>query len=360
MKQWYRMQAPVEDPTVAEIHIIDFIGDWVDDYLDRMYGERSSVTARAFVEQLAQLPATVKSLRVHINSPGGDVFAALNIANALREQQMSKGRTVVTIVDGLAASAASIILMAGSVIQVADNALVMVHNPWSYAIGSATDMRKVADELDIVRNTIVATYQWHSSLTPEAIMALLDAETWMDADQAIANGFATEKVAGLKAAASLDGRVLAKLSVPDQFKARVASLAKKVDPAPAPAAAADVMAICAEAGCSLDFTRALVVENLTADAARARAAEDKTTRAAAAARATDITALCERAKVPELAATYIAGAMTVDAVCAQLTTITAKLDRVEIDAHLDPSTGSRSTPRIDHAAVYAERNRRVN
>jgi hypothetical protein len=187
----------------------------------------------------------------------------------------------------------------------------------------------------------------------------MDAETWMDADEAIANGFATEKVEGLKAAASLDARALAKLSVPDKFKGRIDALMKKPEPTPAAAAAGDVLAICEEAGCSLAFAQALVAAAPTAEVARARATEDKTARATAATRAADITALCERSKVPELAAGYIGGAMTLDAVRAQLTTITAKLDRVEIDAHLDPAAaGSTHAPRIDHAAVYAERNRR--
>src|ERR1051325_2166278 len=197
-REWFKFQAAADDASVVDIHIIDFIGDWIDDYWG--FG----VTAKAFLDQLAKLSNDVKTVRVHINSPGGDVFAASNIANALREQQASKGRTVETIVDGIAASAASIILMAGSTIKVADNGVVMVHNPWTIAVGNAADMRKSADTLDTLRNTIVATYKWHSSLSDDELVALMDAETWMDADEAIAKGFATEKVEGLKAAATID------------------------------------------------------------------------------------------------------------------------------------------------------------
>jgi ATP-dependent protease ClpP protease subunit len=75
------------------------------------------VTARAFVDALAALPDTVKNIQLHINSPGGDVWGAVNIANALARPAVSKGRTVTTIVDGLAASAASIIAMAGSTVR---------------------------------------------------------------------------------------------------------------------------------------------------------------------------------------------------------------------------------------------------
>src|SRR5690349_6468961 len=118
--KWFRFVNDASDPSTVDIHVIDFIGDWIDQALNEMFGEEISVTAKAFVDQLAALPEGVKAINVHINSPGGDVFAALNIANALRDQQATKNRTVTTYVDGLAASAASIIAMAGSKVVMAD------------------------------------------------------------------------------------------------------------------------------------------------------------------------------------------------------------------------------------------------
>src|SRR5690554_5721149 len=103
MKSWYRVENAASDPTVVDIHIIDVVGGWVDDMINRFWGVELTVTAKQFVEDLAKLDDQVTAINVHINSPGGDVFGGLNIANALREQE-SKGRTVTTYVDGLAAS----------------------------------------------------------------------------------------------------------------------------------------------------------------------------------------------------------------------------------------------------------------
>lgn len=332
-RNWYRVESKADDPTIADIHIVDFIGDWIDDYWG--FG----VTAKSFIDQLSKLADQVSTIRVHINSPGGDVFSALNIANALREQAASKGRTVETVVDGLAASAATIIMMAGSVVRIADNGMVMVHNPWTVAVGNAADMRKLADDMDKIRNTIVATYKWHSSLSDEDLIALMDAETWMDADEAVTNGFATEKVEGLKAAATLDARAVAKLKVPEKFRDRVAAMQATPAAAPSPAATADVLRLCRVGGC-LELAETLVAENATIDQVNARIADNKQQKAAAKSRADAITGICATAKLPELAAGYIAGAMTEADVRAHVTTITARMNMTEIDASLHPDGGT--------------------
>lgn len=357
-RHWFRFENTASDPTVAEIQIIDVIGDWIDEMINDYYGVAATVTAKAFVDQLAKLPEAVSTINVHINSPGGDVFAALNIANALRDQQLSKGRTVNTIIDGLAASAASVIAMAGKTVRMADNALLMIHNPWTVAVGEAADMRKMADTMDTVRGSLIATYQWHAALEPTAIAALMDAETWMTADQALASGFVTEKVEGLKAAASIDRRATATLKVPDQFRARVDALLAPAPAAPtaAPVAASaeDVLRACTDAGLDLAFTNGLIAAKGTPEQVTARVADEKTRRAAVAARATEITALCTAAKVPELAAGYIAGAMAASDVRVHLTTITAKLDKAEIDASLHPDHGV-----LDHGANWKKSFARV-
>ena len=81
---WYRIENAASDPTVVDIHIIDIIGDWIDQMLNEAWGQQITVTAKAFVDDLAKLPDAVKMIRLHVNSPGGDVFAALNIANVCR------------------------------------------------------------------------------------------------------------------------------------------------------------------------------------------------------------------------------------------------------------------------------------
>ena len=352
---WFDVRAAA-DGTSADINIFDFIGDWIDDLWG--WGGNGVTTAKSFTDALAALPESVKTIRVHINSPGGDVFGGITIANALRAQQ-ANGRTVETIVEGLAASAASIVAMGGGKVVMADNALMMVHAPWSIAIGNAIDMRRTADDLDTILDALVKTYQWHSPLSTDEILALVDGVdhqgSWLDADAAIANGFATDKVEGLKAAASLDPRAVAKLTVPDKYRARVDALLATPAPPPAAASAADVLRLCREGDC-LDLAEGLVAAGATLDVVRDQVAMARTARAAAAARVSEITALCAAAQQPDLAAGYISGGMSTAAVRAHLTLITAKLDAIEIDGTLDPTQGSRRTPRIDPSAIYAARN----
>lgn len=222
MNEWFQIQLQAENPAVAEIFINDYIGNWADQMYNDWLGTDSPITAKAIIDQLAALPESVRNIRVHINSPGGDVSAAVMIANAFRDQRVTKGRTVETIVDGLAASSASLIAMAGSPVRIADNGILMIHEPWTVALGNSAEMRKTADVLDQIRNaSIIPTYQWHSKKSADEIASLMAAETWMDADEAIANGFADEKVEGLKAAASIDPRHATKLKVPEKFAARV-------------------------------------------------------------------------------------------------------------------------------------------
>ena len=367
MRKWYRVQNAEDTPSVVDIHIIDFIGDWIDDYWG--FG----VTAKAFIKELAALPDSVTTIRVHLNSPGGDVFAALNIANALRDQQTAKGRTVETIVDGLAASAASIVAMAGSTVTMADNALLMIHNPWTVALGDAADLRKTADTLDTVRDTIVATYQWHTDLEADAIVALLDAETWMDADEAIAQGFATDKVEGLRAAASLRPAAVSRLHVPEAYAARVQAWVAPADTDPAPAAdpppaaspppvdppasPADVLGRVRAAQLGIDVAEALIAEGASLAQVDARIAAASAEREATARRHTEIRALCQAARLPELADDYLAGAMPLAAIRHQLATMQARLDVVEIDAGLAPASRHGQRAVIDTTAVYAARNR---
>lgn len=356
---WYRFQAQTADETVADIYIDDFIGDWIDQMMKEWLGTKSPITAKQFIADLTALPDTVKTIRVHINSPGGDFFGATQIANALRDQRASKGRAVETIVEGLAASAASIVLMAGEPVRIADNAIVMIHDPYSATVGNASEMRKTAEALDRIRDSIVAVYRWHSELSEQELAVLMAAETWMDADEAIANGFATEKVEGLKASASIAPGPAAQLKVPERFAARVAALVQREEP-PAPPAVAtldDVVALCRPAGLDLEFAATLATERLTPAAAATRVAAEKASRAAESTRQADIRALCTKFKVDDMAADLISGGTTFEAARALVGKVTAKVDKVEIDGGLAPDAGTgRSKPVIDTQAIYAQRN----
>lgn len=155
------------------------------------------VTATAIAAELAD---TEGDILVRINSPGGDVFDGAAIYNLLRGY--SKG-AVDVVVDGLAASAASVIAMAGRNVTMAHNSLMMIHNPWTFAFGEASEMLKSAERLDTIKDTIIATYQSRSELDKDVISQLMDDETWLDADGAIANGLADSKDGeGLQIAAS--------------------------------------------------------------------------------------------------------------------------------------------------------------
>lgn len=353
MKTWFRMQVQKDDPSTADIYIYDFIGDWIDEMLNEMFNEKITVTAKAFVEELEKLPDSVKALRVHVNSPGGDVFGAVAIANALREQRTAKGRTVETSVDGLAASAASIIIQAGDPVRMGNNALVMIHNPWTIAVGEAKELRKYAEDLDTIRNGIISTYQWHSELSDEEIGSLMDETTWMEADEAVEKGFATEKVEGLKVAASIDPRGLRKLAIPEKYHDRVNALLKKEEE---PAKATEVLRLCRESEC-LDLAESLIDEGLSIDRVQSRLQAEREVRAKAKARADEIQARCEKAKLPELAQGYISGSMGLEDIGKHLATITARLDTAVIDGTLDPDGDVKPKPRINVSEVYSNRNR---
>lgn len=353
-RTWFEFKTEA-DATAADIYVFDLIGDWIDD----LWGFNGVTTAKSFVDELAKLPASVKTLRVHINSPGGDIFGGITIANTLRAEQ-AKGRTVETIIEGLAASAASIIAMGGNPVRMADNGILMVHAPWSVSIGNATEMREVAKILDQLQDTLVKTYQWHSQLSDEDLVALIDGEThqgtWLDADAAIAAGLVTEKVEGLKAAATIDRRSMAKLAVPEKYRARVdALLAQPADP-PAKASAAEVLALCAEAKLDLTFAHALVASDATLDHVRAKITEERQRKAQAKERETQITALCVAAKQPaDRIARYIKSALSIDEVKADLATVTALVDNKEIDGSLPADMGGRPKSQLSASEIYAAR-----
>lgn len=161
------------------------------------------VTPKAFHDDLKAL-GDISTLNVYINSPGGDVFAGQTIYSMLKRHSA----TVNVYVDGLAASAASVIAMAGDTVTIPRNAMLMVHNPWTIALGEARDFRKLADDLDKVGETLVAVYQDKTGLEADEIRSLMDAETWLTADEAVEKGFADKVDAPKFVNASMRGTVV--------------------------------------------------------------------------------------------------------------------------------------------------------
>lgn len=139
-------------------------------------------------------------LEIRINSPGGYVMEGLAIFNAI-ERAKTQGRKVTTHCDGLAASMASVILMAGDDRLMADNALVMIHNPMDGAFGDAAELRRAADKLDIIRDQLVKVYASKTGMATDELVAMLDEETWLTPEQCLEQNFVTEIVGALTAAA---------------------------------------------------------------------------------------------------------------------------------------------------------------
>lgn len=182
MNNWYNIKAAATADGVNEVFVYEDIGAW-------------GVTASSFVRDLQALSGKIL---VRINSLGGDVFDAIAIHSYL-----SRIPDVETVVDGIAASAASIIFAAGKVRKMSSAAYLMIHNPWSFAMGGSDEMRQQADLLDKITGTLASIYRVSSSKEDKEIREMMDAETWMTGEEAKASGFATEIVDGPKPKASV-------------------------------------------------------------------------------------------------------------------------------------------------------------
>lgn len=157
------------------------------------------VTAKQFADDL-KAAGKVDTIQLHINSAGGDVFDGLTIYRLLVDH---KARIVVNI-DGLAASIASVIAMAGSEIKMSESGFLMIHNAWGIAIGNADDMRTTAELLDKVTGSIRDVYVARTGKSGEAIKSWMDAETWFSAQEALDNGFVTAISDNKRLAARID------------------------------------------------------------------------------------------------------------------------------------------------------------
>ena len=143
------------------------------------------VTPELFKEELN---AGTGNITVWINSPGGDCVAAAQIYNMLMDY---KGDVTVKI-DGIAASAASVIAMAGTKVLMSPVSMMMIHNPATIAFGDKTEMNKAIEMLDAVKDSIMNAYEIKTGMSRAKISHLMDAETWMDAHKAMELGFADE------------------------------------------------------------------------------------------------------------------------------------------------------------------------
>lgn len=186
-----------------------------DIYLYQDIGEGwEGMTGRQFAEDIKAIGG-VRSLNIYINSYGGSVFDGVAIYNQLARHKARKN----VYIDGIAASIASVVAMAGDTIAIAENGIMMIHDPWGLVIGNAAEMRKTAENLDKVRDTILDTYVARTSGDRDNIAELMRNETWFNADEALELGFADEITAAVTLAAHSD--ICKYKNVPEKVKAAV-------------------------------------------------------------------------------------------------------------------------------------------
>ena len=154
------------------------------DVIDDYYG----VSASDFVAALNGIKSG--DIALHINCPGGDVFAARAMVAAIAAHPS----TITAYIDGLAASAASYVAMACDKVVMQEGSMLMIHNAWSFAMGNASDMRATADLLDKIDGSIVNDYMRKTGMAAEEIQQMMAAETWLDATESVDKGFADSVV----------------------------------------------------------------------------------------------------------------------------------------------------------------------
>lgn len=142
------------------------------------------VSPQSFIKQLNDI--TAKTIHLRVNSPGGSVFGARAIEQAIREHDA----TIIAHVDGYAASAASFLIMAADEILMAPGAFLMIHKAWTLAYGNADDLTKTAALLEQIDGSLVKTYAARTGIDAEQIAGMLADETWIDAEEAVKLGFA--------------------------------------------------------------------------------------------------------------------------------------------------------------------------
>lgn len=168
----------------SELHIYGDItsgGGW--------FSSESDVSSYQIAKELAELDIS-KPLTVYINSYGGEVAEGIAIYNQLKRFEQCK-----TVVDGYAASIASVIFMAGKERVMSPSSLLFIHNAWMRTAGNSEQLRKDADDLEKITAASMQAYLEHVNIGEDKLKEMLDAETWLNADEAVEMGFATEKTA---------------------------------------------------------------------------------------------------------------------------------------------------------------------
>lgn len=343
MKNWYAVNVKAEKPEEAEISIYDEIGFW-------------GVTAQAFINDLKNL-GDVKNIVLSVNSPGGSVFDGLAIYNALKNTR-NKGVHIKGRVMGIAASAASFVIMAANEIEMPENSMMMVHYAAGLAWGNAEEMRETADILDKIDASIVGIYVARTGKSEEDVRALLAAETYMTANEAKEKGFADSVTENVKATASFEldrlpenVKALFKNTAPPA-PAPAPEPAPSPAPEPSPAPAADeplakgIAELAAKAGMQ-EFADVWALNCASIEDARRVIAE-----------AGEIRALCDVAKAKDQAAGFIRAATPLAKVRETLISARAARDEKTHTSTVKQTEGSAPTTQqgaFSVEAIYAAR-----
>lgn len=306
-KTWYAVHASGEaTERVIEVFVYGEIGGW-------------GITANQFVQDLRAMDDGVSPVIAAFNSIGGDLFDGLAMHNALsRLGERCTGR-----VDALAASAASVAVCGAHRVVIASNAMLMIHNPWTYAAGDAEDFRKVADVLDQTMEAIIAAYKAKAPDIDEVELRRLVAnETWLTANEAVALGLADEVGDGVTVKACVgQGAVL------QRYQHAPAELLAQLDEPPEPdpdlepddppltppvvdsaKLALMITQRCAESG----------ISNLIEPLLSSTKLESEAIVQAGLTRAKAVNDLCVAARLPEFSVEFVAAGLDVAAVRARL------------------------------------------
>lgn len=213
-KRYYSLAV---DENTADIYIYGDITSW-----DWFEGDVSSYT---LAKELENLSNDITQINVFINSYGGEVKEGLAIYNALKRHKAK----VVTVCDGFACSAASVVFMAGDERVMSNASLLMIHNAWFYTAGDSNQLRKDADDLETITQASINAYMTHVTIPEEELKTMMDEETWISAADALAMGFATSIVNDEQTAVSQSvKRKLIDLLLTMQEDAKAAQAAKNI------------------------------------------------------------------------------------------------------------------------------------
>ncbi|MGQ5522639.1 head maturation protease, ClpP-related [Chitinimonas sp. PSY-7] len=334
-RPWFEIKNRVTETgsKAVEVMIYDNIGSW-------------GLRATDFVRDLKAMDDGSSNIIVAIDSDGGDVFDGFAISNALSRL----GERCTARIDGLAASAASIIACGAHKVVMAANTQMMIHNPWTAVAGDADELRQTANMLDKVTDGLVATYQAKApKLEAARLKQMLNDETWLSPVEAIALGLADEVEGVTQPKARAMSPILASYrKVPKNLITPADPVPENNPPSPpqpnAAALALKVLSACREAGLA-DMTESVLMSIENMDQIEASIT-----------RAKGVQALCFAAKFPELASDFIKAGLATEAVKARLFDKLSQLEGNEINNSLPPELEPEKTPaKATPQCIYDQR-----